>query len=65
MGLNLNESITKVETISGIGSRDVTIEGSRIELCKNKDLVDATVDTVAHGDIDQPIASSNWNLQIA
>lgn len=58
----LHESIPKVHTSSIVGPRQVTIEGSRVELSKYKNLVYATVDAVAHWYVNKPIASSNLNL---
>ena len=37
----------------------MTIEGGGVELREHVDLVDAAVDAVAHGDINQSVAASN------
>ena len=37
----------------------MSIEGGGVELGEHVDLVDAAVDAVAHGDIDQPVAAAN------
>lgn len=42
----------------------MTIERGRIELSQHKNLVYATVDAIAHRDVYEPVASSNWDLQI-
>lgn len=58
----LNKSIPKADATSMICMANVTIKGLRIKLCHDEYLVDATVDTVAHRNIDELIATTNWNL---
>lgn len=48
---NLNKSISKAHTIAKICSGNVAIQGGRIVLCQHKNLVNSTVDTVAHWDV--------------
>nr|GMC83406.1 hypothetical protein Iba_chr04cCG1770 [Ipomoea batatas] len=58
MGMNLNKSISEAHTIAKVGTGNVTVKRSRIELGQHKDLVNPAVDAVAHWNVDQPIASS-------
>lgn len=44
---------------------NVTIKRGRVELRHDEYLVDATVEAVAHGNIDEPVTSSNRNLSNA
>lgn len=60
----LHKSIPEVNTISKICAGDMTIEWSRIKLGQHKNLVYATIDAIAHWNVYEPVASSNWNLQI-
>ena len=58
----LNKTIAKADAAPMIGMANVTIKGLRIELCHDEYLVDATVDTVAHRNIDELVATTNRNL---
>jgi hypothetical protein len=61
----LNRSISEVDPPTKIGTMNVTVKRSWVELSHNKYLVYATVETVAHGDINKPVTSSNRNLSNA
>lgn len=61
---HLHEPIPEVNTISKICAGNMTIERSRIKLGEHKNLVYTTVDAVAHWNVYEPVASSNWDLHI-
>ena len=61
----LHKSITKIDTITKIVSLGkVPIQRLWVELSKDKDFVDATINTITHRHIDQPISASNRYLVI-
>lgn len=41
----------------------MAIERGGVELGEHEDLVDATVDAIAHRDVYEPVASTYWDLQ--
>lgn len=41
----------------------MAIERGRVELGQHEDLVDATVETIAHRDVYKPVAPTYWDLQ--
>ena len=61
----LNRSISEVDSPTKVCAVNVTIKRSWVELSHNKYLVYATVETVAHGDINKPVTSSDRNLSNA
>ena len=42
-----------------VGTGEMPVEGGGVELGEHVDLVDAAVDAVAHGHIDEPVASAD------
>ena len=61
----LNRSIGEIDAPTEVRAVDVTIKRGRVELSHNEYLVDATVEAVAHRNIDEPVTSSNRNLRDA
>lgn len=59
----LNKSIPKIDTIPEVVcASEVAIERPRIELGHHIDLVYSAINAVAHGNVDEPIASTDGNL---
>lgn len=59
----LHKSISKVDPIPKISAGKMAIERGRVELGQHEDLVDATVETIAHRDVYKPVAPTYWDLQ--
>jgi hypothetical protein len=58
----LNGSVGEVDSSTEVCAVNVTIQRSRVELSHDKYLIYATVETVAHGDVDESVTTSNRNL---
>jgi hypothetical protein len=61
----LNRSISEIDPPAEVRAVNVTIKRCRVELSHHEYLVYATVEAVAHGNIDKPVTSSNRNLRDA
>ena len=61
----LNRSISEIDAPAEVRAVDVTIKRCRVELSHDEYLVYATVEAVAHRNIDEPVTSSNRNLSNA
>jgi hypothetical protein len=61
----LNRSISEIDTPAEICAVNVTIKRGRVELGHHEYLVYATVEAVAHWNVDKPVTSSNRNLRNA
>ena len=48
----LHKTVTETDAISIVRSSKVAVERSRVELCEHKDLVNATIDAIAHRNVD-------------
>lgn len=58
----LNRSISEVDSSTKVCAMNVTIQRSGVELSHDEYLIYAAVETVAHGDIDKSVTTSNRNL---
>jgi hypothetical protein len=52
---------TGVKRIEVVGLGDVAVERMRVKLGKHVNAIDAGVDTIADGNVNQPIFSGNWD----
>jgi len=53
--------ISVMEIVEVIGLGDVAMQGDRVELGENRDLVDARIDAVADGYVNQTIFAGDWH----
>jgi hypothetical protein len=61
-GKNMDEIVAEV--VEAIGARDVAVERLAVVLCQDIHLLDARVDTVADGDVDDPAFRREWHRRL-